>query len=203
MLGRMVEDAPPPVPPTAPTPPPRAANARAASTRFETCRCILYCVPSGGDASAPVETEYRRCPVGLIAAVDCPEFSGSICRVYADRGEAPRQIVLESELPLLAAELAREGYPSERYLRRNRPLWTNTPAVVRDGDLAAPVPARAPEDDPTHAARIAEEVRAARSQRAPINVPSDASSRILRARQGRGGKRPIPLRDLEGDPRAG
>ena len=164
-----------------------ALPAARATERFETCRCIIYAAPpahvagEGGPVAAePTETEYRRCPVGLIAAVDCPEFLGGPCRCYVPRGDAPKTVVTTSEVTSLAAELAADGYPSERYFRRNRPLWTGTPVALRGlalldapGAESADVSATASVARTVH---VTAELRTARASCAPINVPSDAPS---------------------------
>jgi hypothetical protein len=68
-----------------------------------------------GSSAAPIP--YRRCPVGVISDVDCPEYVGVRCEYFEDRGDALPTTVRATEVPLLAAELA-EDFLTPRYHRR-------------------------------------------------------------------------------------
>ena len=95
--------------------------------RFEDCRCVLYGGALGGGAE-PIEV--RRCPVGVIAAVDCPEFVGARCAHYVARGSAPPSFVARAEVAALRAELSRD-YLTAAYERRLRGLRSGAPLESR------------------------------------------------------------------------
>ena len=125
------------------------------SSRFDRCRCALT-APLEGGTVAPIP--YRRCPVGVIADVDCPEFAGARCGYFEDRGEAPPTTLPRTEVPMLAAELAAD-YLTPRYRRRL--------AALRGG--GAPLPALAVDG------RGSVAFDPGSGGRAPTNVPADRS----------------------------
>ena len=111
-----------PSPLPGPSDPPAAVPA--VVDRALSCRSVLW-ARAGSDAGpvAPLEElEVRRCPVGPLLAVDCPEWSGVRCRAFVPRGDAPRTVITRDEAQALLAELAAEGTLTERYRRRLRPL---------------------------------------------------------------------------------
>jgi len=133
------------------------------------------------------EIAYRRCPVGLIAALDCPEFVATRCRHHDPRGDRPKAVVPRTEVALLAAELADGGYLTEAYRRRLRGLRVEVPPPR---PLAAFVPstnagadegpaAASPASVPSRRPRPALADRA----RVPENVASDGARRRAVARR--------------------
>lgn len=173
----MPRHSPPPVPRAAPSGPPE---------RFGSCSRVLYAPLETGPGERAAqggveEIPYRRCPVGLIAAVDCPEFAGLTCRHHDPRGDRPKTIVPRAEVPMLAAELADGGYLTEAYRRRLRGLRVEVPPkralVPGEGESTSPV------EVPFGASLVDVPVRraVARSGRAPVNVSSDEARREAKA----------------------
>lgn len=155
---------PPPAAPDALPLGSRSSLGSLAPLRFERCRCAEFHRPEGLGASAvALAVPYRRCPVGVIADVDCPEFVGARCAVFVDRGPAPGGIVSEAEVAARAAELARD-YLTPRYLRRV--------ARLRDATTAH-------ESGPTDAPGAASQRRGGTFGAAPLNIPADRSDRPL------------------------
>ena len=173
----MPQRTPPPIPRPAPSGPP---------ARFGSCSRVLFAPfeTSPGEAAARgvvEEIPYRRCPVGLIAAVDCPEFAGLACRHHDPRGERPKSVVPRSEVPMLAAELADGGYLTEAYRRRLRGLRVDVPpprALPREVGAAPPSDA-GPVPRPVSPALP--QRTASRVDPAPVNVPSDDARRLAAA----------------------
>lgn len=137
---------------------------------------------------------YRRCPVGVIADVDCPEFTGAPCGYFEDRGDAPITSIPRTEVPLLAAELATD-YLTPRYRRRLAALRTGgappssasvgpatgmptslgvDAAASRGTGIARGVPLNVPADRPA-APRAAVERDARESQRGAAAAPADSA----------------------------
>lgn len=168
--------------PTRPTPSAARPVASGPPERFGSCSRVLYAPPERGpgERTAPDAVEeipYRRCPVGLIAAVDCPEFAGLSCRHHDPRGDRPKAIVPRAEVAMLASELADGGYLTEAYRRRLRGLRVEVAerrSLPREEGVVMPsgvMPAvRPPVEAPVRRA-------AARAERAPVNVPSDEARR--------------------------
>lgn len=163
--------------------------------RFASCSRVLFAPPETGPgertpAGALEEIPYRRCPVGLIASLDCPELVGVRCLHHDPRGDRPRAVVPRSEVASLARELADGGYLTEAYRRRLRGLRV---AVPGPRPLSAFVPAPDPRAD---AGSVAPPVPGAPSRhgtptaeertRVLVNVPSDDARRRPGARR-RGG----------------
>ncbi len=150
----MSSSARPPSGPTDPRAPDSAVVDRALS-----CRSVLW-ARAGSDpglAASLDELEVRRCPVGPILAIDCPEWAGVACRMWAARGDGPPTVVGRDEAAALLAALAEEGTLSERYRRRLRPLTA---------EGAVPPPGGEP--------RVVSRVR---SPTPPIGVPADHARR--------------------------
>lgn len=138
------------------------------SSRFDRCRCALAAPREGAPFGSPAASlPYRRCPVGVIADVDCPEFTGARCGYFEDRGDAPPTVVPRTEVPLLAAELAAD-FLTPRYRRRL--------AALRAG-AAVPAPARAD---------LAADGRVRAPWGVPLNVPADRVPVARRAAPGAG-----------------
>jgi|GEM_PF-4160575 len=98
-----------------------------------------------------MELEARRCPVGPILALDCPEWAGLRCRMWAARGDEPPTVIGRDEAAVMLAALAEEGTLSGRYRRRLRPLTaegpTSTPLGVAGPRASAlPPPVGVPAD---------------------------------------------------------
>ena len=145
--------------------------------RFASCSRVLYAPPETGpgDVAAKAAVEeiaYRRCPVGLIAAVDCPEFAGLRCLHHDPRGARPKTVVPRSEVAMLAAELADSGYLTETYRRRLKALRVAVPAMRPLPADAKPAARSSP--PPAPARRVSP---LADRTRVPVNVPSDAARR--------------------------
>ncbi len=164
--------------------------------RFGSCSRVLFARPESGPGEVVVpgiveEIPYRRCPVGLIAAVDCPEFAGLVCRHHDPRGERAKSVVPRSEVPMLAAELADDGYLTETYRRRLRGLRVE----VAPRRTLPPVEGAVSESDGGPAARSSDPGTVApraivapptrrtspRPEHAPVNVPSDEARRLATA----------------------
>jgi hypothetical protein len=127
--------------------------------RFRTCRRAVVVDDPG---SAATDAPYRRCPGGVIADIDCPEFAGARCRHHVERGDEPPAAVSSLEVEAMARELA-DDYLTPRYRRRLR-------ALVAGADDAVAPPSDAPR---------APSLRLLHAH-AAVNVPSDrlASDRI-------------------------
>lgn len=139
----------------------------AGTSRFDRCRCVLTAVPEGAPPGAPaVPIPYRRCPVGVIADVDCPEYAGARCIYFVER-EIPPSVIPRAEVPLLAAELSAD-YLTPRYRRRIAALRGAA------GVGAGPAPG---EDVSTAPAWAASAVRGVHAPGVPINVPADRPRR--------------------------
>ncbi len=114
---------PPPHSPLPGTPDARTA-ACSVTDRALSCRSVLWTRAEAGerDSAGLLELDVRRCPVGPVLAVDCPEWAGLPCRAFEARGEAPPTVLGRDEAEALRADLAAEGTLTERYRRRLRPL---------------------------------------------------------------------------------
>lgn len=108
--------------------------------RFRSCVHALYLAPEpGAPAALPSElAPVRRCPVGAISALDCPELAGLACRCHEVRGADDAQIASRGDVAQLSLELAKD-YLTAAYLRRLRPL-RHEPAPVRGGEILAAEP---------------------------------------------------------------
>ena len=173
-----------------PPPPPDIRPAPAPPLRFVSCSRVLHAPPERAPGEPPRADvleliPYRRCPVGLIAAVDCPELVAIPCLHHDPRGDRPKAVVPRAEVALLARELADDGYLTAAYRRRltglrvavppPRPLPANAASLgTTDGGrrMQAPPPRREVPNGDTVAAPV----------RAPVNVPSDEARRVRAAR---------------------
>lgn len=147
---------------------------------------MLFAPPEAGPGErvrpdALEEIPYRRCPVGLIAALDCPEFVGIPCLHHDARGDRQKTVVPRAEVATLAQELADAGYLSEAYRRRLRGLRVEVPPLR---PLASFVPAASLRADAGPAAPSTPDAptrrgvpTAAERARALVNVPSDDARR--------------------------
>jgi hypothetical protein len=168
-----------------PPPPPPVRPDASPPARFLACSRVLFAplerIPGAPARAAAVEPiPYRRCPVGVISALDCPELVGAPCLHHDPRGARAPAVVPRAEVELLARELADTGYLTEAYRRRIAALRTEpapkrplprTGGGVRGGDAApAPSPRREP-------------VAGREPVRAPVNVPSDEARRARAARR--------------------
>ena len=131
------------------------------SSRFDRCRCVLAAALEGAPVGAPpTPIAYRRCPVGVIADLDCPEYAGARCNYFVDRGLHAPDVIPRTEVPLLAAELAAD-YLTPRYRRRIvalRGVGAGCGGVVAGAALGPPP-------------------RVASSAAPPVNVPADPVGR--------------------------
>ena len=133
--------------------------------RYRRCRWAL-CVRADGGSAAVEAAPYRRCPVGVISDVDCPEYSGQRCGCHEDRGEAPARVVSPEEIDVLARELSRD-YLTESYRRRLAALRARRVSPERGADLllAYPAPPAVPVPVPVRIPHLVAE--------GPVNVPAD------------------------------
>jgi hypothetical protein len=146
----------------------RAAAATALPPRFVSCVNALCVRPESGACAGPELADLRRCPVGVIAAVDCPEFVGRPCRAHVDRGDRPMTAVPRGELSMAWSELSAD-YLTEAYARRLRGLRRETPAP-RGAEILALAPPAGPASPIAPPRRIV-------AGGAPINVPTDRDRR--------------------------
>jgi hypothetical protein len=135
--------------------------------RFLRCRRALAvrCGPGTGAALSP----YRRCPPGVIATVDCPEYAGRHCGFHEDRGADAAALASPEEVAALGAELARD-FLTVAYARRLEALRAGRAGPSRGADLLLPS-AAAPVEDPAPPVR-----RPALVAPGPVNVPADPRS---------------------------
>jgi hypothetical protein len=151
---------------------------------------VLFAPPETGPGERPPagvleEIAYRRCPVGLIAALDCPELVRIPCRHHDPRGDRPKAVVPRAEVAMLALELADGGYLTEAYRRRLRGLRVE---VAPPRPLAAFVPAASADAGPARPPTTGAAPRRTTSARldralAPVNLPSDDARRREVARR--------------------
>jgi len=142
----------------------------ATADRALSCRSVLWArAESGAEPEASSagaegleELDVRRCPVGPILALDCPEWAGTRCRVWASRGDEPPAVIARDEAAAMLAALAEEGTLSERYRRRLRPLTAEGPVPTAVGAHGA-----APRAPPLSA---------------PVGIPADRERRRAPAR---------------------
>jgi len=151
--------------------------------RFGNCARVLFAPPErapGERAGAGVleEIAYRRCPVGLIASVDCPELVGARCLHHEPLGERPKAVVPRAEVALLAAELAASGYLTEAYRRRVRGLRIAPPPMRPLAPGSGPAAPSSPTAAPVRRSTVPADRAAAR-----VNVPSDAARQVAAARR--------------------
>jgi len=141
------------------TSPPASTPRDALRPRFATCVRAIEVAPDA-TSGAPSPSRYRRCPGGVIADVDCPEFAGLACRHHVDRGVAEPSAVSRLEHEAMALELSVD-YLTPRYRRRLRALVAGADALDVD---------RVPTSEPPVAPR--EHPTLLRTS-APVNVPAD------------------------------
>lgn len=158
--------------------------------RFGSCSRVLFAPPETGPGEPAIgdaveEIAYRRCPVGLIAALDCPELAGLRCRHHDPRGVRPKAVVPRSEVAMLARELADSGYLTEAYRRRLRGLRVAvaSPRPLPFDAMAATASNAGPDAGPEVAAPRRRASVVVDHMRLPVNVPSDDARRRERARR--------------------
>ena len=128
-------------------------------------------------AGASEVASVRRCPVGVISSLDCPELAGLACCCFEPRGGRAPQVVPRSELGQLVLELSRD-YLTAAYVRRLRPLRHGL-ETKRGSEILAAAPVVAGADGPPVPRRIAGAMPGV-----PVNVPSDHANRAARLRRG-------------------
>jgi hypothetical protein len=113
--------------------------------RFARCRHAIEIAagPPGATESSP----YRRCPVGVIATVDCPEYVGRACGFQEDRGDAAPAVVPAEEVTVLAAELSRD-FLTPAYARRLAALRAGPGRVPRGAEILVSFPVVTPPPEP-------------------------------------------------------
>ena len=148
---------------------PGARAVAAAPARFLSCRRATVVAPEGlPPGAAPEPARYRRCPVGPIADVDCPEWVGARCAFHEDRGADAPVVVPATEVAATADEVARD-FLTPRYRRRVRALREGVPTERRGADLLAAAPVE-------RAAAVPPPRRTPWAS-VPVNVPADPTSR--------------------------
>jgi hypothetical protein len=113
--------------------------------RFARCRHAIEIAAGARGATEP--SPYRRCPVGVIATVDCPEYVGRACGFQEDRGDAVPAVVPAEEVTVLAAELSRD-YLTPAYARRIAALRAGPGSGRRGAEILASFPVGTPPPEP-------------------------------------------------------